>query len=147
MHGSTTEAIMPILSGRKVFVSVGFAIFVAACAHESEVSPGVATTTAAAVANDSAVVEVAKARCRRLDECNRLGGGQVFADRDQCVTAYMQPDANLKILRACPDGVDRARLDVCLATLADQHCDANMGPVTAMTDCASYCARVAPILE
>jgi hypothetical protein len=132
---------------RSVVVVLGSALAVCACAHEQSVEPGVAepgvvVTTAALVSNDSAVIEVAKARCRRLDECNNLGGGKDYVDRAQCLTAYLQPDSNIEMLRSCPDGVDKARLNVCLATLVDQHCQSDMGPVTAMTDCDSYCAKV-----
>jgi hypothetical protein len=68
--------------------------------------------------------------------------GQTFADEPQCLEAYRDKGADLKILRACAGGVDRAPLDKCLAVLVDQHCDADLGPVTAMPDCDKYCSRV-----
>ena len=47
-------------------------------------------------------------------------------------------------MRDCPQGVDASHLDVCVATLVDQYCDAHMGPVTAFPECSSYCAPVEP---
>jgi hypothetical protein len=123
-----------------VLVSIGLAALGAACARETDERPGVAITTGAVVSNDTAVVQVGSARCRREDECNHLGNGRGYVDRRQCIEAYLDEAANVPVLRACADGVDGARLDKCLSDLASQHCDADLGPVTTMPDCASYCA-------
>lgn len=119
-----------------VLISVGVVALISACEHPV----GVAKTTGATVSNDSAVLQVAQARCRRAAECNHIGNGMRFASERQCIDAYLDVGADLTILRTCPAGVDRARLDRCVATLQDQHCDANLGPLTAMPDCGSYCA-------
>ncbi len=128
--------------GRHALLAIGLVALGAACAHETDAQPGrVTITTAAAVTDDGALLEVARARCRRADECNRLGSGQKYADQRQCIQAYADVDANVRVIRSCQNGVDRASLDKCLAVLASQHCDADLGPVTAMPDCRSYCAR------
>jgi len=123
--------------GHEVLVAVGLAVIVAAC-HETE-PIGTATTTGAAISNDTAVLQVARARCRRANECNHLGSGQRFASETQCIEAYRDEGAGLRVLRTCANGVDQGRLDQCIATLVDQHCDAELGPVTAMPECSSYC--------
>jgi hypothetical protein len=128
--------------GHHGLASVGFALVVAACAHESEVGPGVTTTSAVVLSNQEAVHQVAQARCRRLDECNRLGNGQIYVDRAQCMVAYRDVGADVPVVRSCVEGVDKKRLDVCLAALADQRCDADLGPVPAIQGCRAYCARV-----
>lgn len=125
-----------------IVLSMGAAILVAACAHETDRLSGVASTTSAALSGRAALAQVATARCRRLAECNRFGNGHMFTDEAQCLEGYRDKDADLQAVRDCPNGVDRARLSGCIAMLADQHCDAQMGPVTAMPGCASYCARV-----
>jgi hypothetical protein len=140
-YATETEKPMSTPLGHHVVVTLGLAVFAVACAHETDPNAAVATT-AAVVSNRTAVLQVAKARCRRLAECNRLGAGQTFADEPQCLEAYRDKGADLKILRACAGGVDRAPLDKCLAVLADQHCDADLGPVTAMPDCDKYCSHV-----
>jgi hypothetical protein len=131
---------------RHTLVSAGFSVVVAACAHQANPGPGVATTTRAVTSNNAAVLQVAKARCRRLAECNRLGNGHMFADEPQCLEGYRDKDADLQILRTCSSGVDKGRLDICIAALASQYCDASMGPVTAMPDCGSYCAHEEKLL-
>jgi hypothetical protein len=132
---------MTIRFDKRILAPIGIAIALAACEHEdAQVNSRFATTTAAViVANDAAVLDVAKARCRRADECNRLGSGHKYADRDQCTEAYANQAGDTRIL-TCPNGVDKARLNKCLAELADQVCDAHMGPVAAMPDCESYCS-------
>lgn len=119
---------------------LGLGLTAVACAAEGDASRGYATTSARIVLNDSAVMEVAKARCRRADECNRLGNGQKYVDRTQCIQAFLDEGTNVRVIRSCPNGVDRVPLDKCLATLATQHCDAELGPVIAMPECGSYCA-------
>lgn len=115
---------------------------VAACVHD--IGPqGVARTTSAILSNRAAVLQVAKARCRRLAECNRFGDGHMFADEDQCVTAYMDKGADVPVLRDCPYGVDASHLNACVATLVDQYCDARLVPVTAIPECGTYCAPLA----
>jgi len=131
---------MTIRVKNRVFAIAGIALAVGACEHETvQPNTGAATTTAAFVANDAAVLSVAKARCRREDECNRLGNGHKYADRDQCTTAYVNRDGDSPIL-TCPSGVNKVQLDKCLGELANQYCDAHMGPVSAMPHCASYCS-------
>jgi hypothetical protein len=128
--------------GRKAAIALaGVAVLGLACAQTTETEPAVVFTTAAVVSDDSAVLEVAKARCRRADECNRLGNGRQFADRRQCIQAFLDKDAHVQVVRTCEAGVDKAGLDKCIADLAGQYCDADLGPVTAMPNCASYCAH------
>jgi hypothetical protein len=133
---------MRIQLAKHVVVSFGIALGVAACAHETETTPAVTTTTAAAaVPNDAAVLQIAKARCGRASECNILGNGRPYADKDQCMDAYKPGGGALENVASCPNGVDKGRLDKCIAVLRDQHCDANLGPETAMPECRSYCTQ------
>jgi hypothetical protein len=112
-----------------------------ACARENDRGPGVATTSSANISNAAAVLQVAKARCRRLAECNNLANGHMFADEAQCMRAYQDEGADLLVVRSCAFGVDKGHLDNCIAQLVDERCDAHLGPVTGMSGCSSYCAR------
>ncbi len=96
------------------------------------------TTTGAALARDKAVHKVAATRCRRASECNHLGAGQMYADKDDCIDR--ETDAAKLVVAACASGIDNVRLDKCLGDLDNQFCEANMGPVAAMPECKSYCA-------
>jgi hypothetical protein len=127
---------------RVVFFAVAsLTLVVVACAHEIDRGPAIATTTGAIITNPAAVLQIAKARCRRLAECNDLANGHLFADEAQCVRAYQDEDADLRVVRGCPYGVDKGHLDSCVAQLVDEECRAHFGPVTRMLGCSSYCAR------
>jgi hypothetical protein len=130
------EGAMQSHFSRHLLVAAGVAVTLGAC----EPSIGQATTTAASPSNDSAVLQVAQARCRRADECHHIGEGLKFADEQQCINAYLDEGAHLHVLRSCDGGIDKGRLDRCLAILAMQHCDENLGPVTEMPYCNAYCA-------
>jgi len=122
-----------------VVVSFVLAGILAACTHEVSQGPGVATTTSASVATDRVSAQVAKSRCRRAAECNRMGAGQMYADKDDCLDRE-RASAHL-VAVGCTNGIDGKRLDTCIDMLENEHCDADLGQVTNMPECASYCAR------
>lgn len=136
---------MPAHPRHPILTTVILAGVAGACAHDRDLgeAPGVTHTTAAVLSNQAAVLKVATARCRRLAECNRFGDGHMFANEAQCRTAYMDEAADVEVLRDCRGGVEASRLDICVARLMDQNCDAHMGPVTDMGYCRSYCAAPA----
>jgi hypothetical protein len=126
---------------KNVLIAVGVTVCVAACAHETETPPPVTVTAAAVVSNDAAIQKIAKARCERASECNILGNGRAYADKDQCLSAYFPGGGAIANVASCPNGVDKERLDKCVAVLTDQHCDTNLGPETSMPECRSYCVQ------
>src|SRR5579871_1758842 len=129
------EAAMLHRVPRELFV-LSVALIAPACYETTHA--GVATTTAANITADSAALEVARARCRRAAECNRFGNGHMYADESQCNEAYRE--LALPMPKACVR-VDAMRFGNCVATLRDQSCDADMGPIPAMPDCDDYCAK------
>jgi hypothetical protein len=111
----------------------GSAAVICACAPTTP-GPGTATTTAAVVTTDDAVTQLARARCEREAECN-LQGNRLYRHRSDCVNDYRREPAAMK-LDACPHGVDKARLDMCVADLQRQRCEDDMGPVSSLPECA-----------
>jgi hypothetical protein len=63
--------------GYQVLVAAGVAVFSAACAHETDAGPNVAvaTTTSAVVTKNDTMLRVSRARCKRAQECDRMGAG------------------------------------------------------------------------
>ncbi len=120
-------------------VSLGVTLVVASCAYDASETTGVTSTTGATVTNNSPVARIMRARCRRAAECNRLGPGQMYADRAECMLEVRE--AAVEVVASCPAGVDDKLLDRCVDMLENQYCDADMGPVTVMPECRSYCAR------
>jgi hypothetical protein len=120
-------------------LGLGLAVVVS-CAYQSTESPtGTTETTGAVVTTNSPVVRVARTRCNRAAECNRIGPGQMYEDKGACMNRERQ--AAFDFATSCQSGVDPKLLDHCIDSLENQHCDAYLGPVTAMPDCRSYCAR------
>jgi len=120
-----------------VFLLAGGA---AACAHEVNGGPGVATTTSAAVGTDVAVRRMAASRCRRAAECNRVGAGQMYTDNDECLDRSREEAT--PVAASCTNGIDPRVLDECISSLESQHCDADLGRVTALDYCTKYCQRM-----
>jgi hypothetical protein len=125
------------MSTRLGFLALTLTAFVA-CAAETDPGPVVVTsTTSANPVADGAAVKVARARCRRAAECDRIGAGQMYLDKDDCATR--EHNAAVSIAAACANGISGARLDNCVNSLENQECDSNMGPASAMPGCHSYC--------
>jgi hypothetical protein len=121
---------------------LGVAAVIGGCETETTPPPSVAGLTSAevvAVNADTAAQRIAKARCQRAAECNRTGRGQMYVDQQECRDEERTLAA--AVARACPGGVSKGKVDDCVANLENQYCDADMGPVTAMPECRSYCAR------
>jgi hypothetical protein len=130
------------LKYRSILLSAGVVLALCACAHESDRPAPQTTTTAAAVWRDDAVQQIATARCERAAECNNLVNGP-YGNRRECIAAYRQ-DPNLGMANAtmCTEGIDKAKLDKCVAVLRAQTCYPDMGPVSAMRECdRPLCAR------
>jgi hypothetical protein len=120
-----------------ILVGVGSVV---ACATEEQSQPVSATfTTSADVVSDRVALKIAAARCRRAAECDRIGGGQMYTDKNDC--RDREHSAAYVIASGCPSGIDQERLDNCIGVLERQACDADMGPVVAMPECRGYCAR------
>jgi hypothetical protein len=133
-------------SGRRAIASIGILGLVgmvgvaSACTHETD-SPGVTTTTAAGLAPADAANRLARARCERAAECNLFGRERAFGNKDECESAYVQrvDDA---LADDCPSGVDKRRMDNCIAVLRQEQCLEHLGPITALPECdKSLCAR------
>jgi hypothetical protein len=111
-------------------------VLATACAHEGDgrVAVGVYTTTSAGLSNDSAAQRIAATRCRRAAECDRVGAGQRYKDQNDCLDTEKGA-----AVRVCSTGVDKTSLDRCLATLENEDCGADLGPVMAVIECRAYC--------
>jgi hypothetical protein len=132
---------MCIPLGKHILISLALGLVVVACEHEGSNTPPVMTTSASLLSNEVAIQQVAHDRCTRAAECNILGNGRPYADKEQCMHAY-EPGGGARVnVLACTEGVDKERLDKCLAVLRNQRCDADMGPETAESECRAYCAK------
>jgi hypothetical protein len=125
-----------------LFLGLACITLALACEHDMD-QPSTTRTTGAVLMKDDAVVQIAKARCEREAECN-IFDSQSYSNKKECVTEY-QTSTRRRAgmdLDTCPHGVDKARLDKCVAALRDERCEQHMGQVVDMSECSrSMCAR------
>jgi hypothetical protein len=97
----------------------------AACQHGGEVEP--THMTSAIIPTDpvdsNSIDLIASGRCDREEKCAGIGEGRTFSSRRSCVI-HLREDALSELTAGtCPGGVDRPRLDACLAGIQDEPCD------------------------
>jgi uncharacterized protein DUF6184 len=114
----------------------GGVLFVASCGG-SDRPATTATTSAWMVMNDDAAMRLANARCERDLECDDIGPGKRFADRDTC-TRELGNEARIK-LRAhdCPSGIDDQRLATCLNRVRAERCEFALDTIERLDACRS----------
>jgi hypothetical protein len=121
---------------KSVAVAVGvFALI--SCGRGGEgpgAQPGT-TTTSAAAPMQSAVNDLATARCDREELCNNVGAGKKYGTRDACVNE-MRAKGNADLqASACPNGVDPQQLDKCLAEVRGERCGNALDTISRLTAC------------
>ena len=71
---------------------------------------------------DTAAWRLATAECKHASACNEIGGSRSYASMDACM-AKNRGDAQNNLRAAnCPRGVDSARLESCLSSVASEGC-------------------------
>jgi hypothetical protein len=74
------------------------------------------------VGRDSAAWRLAGARCKHASACNEIGGSRTYASMDACMgKSRGEAQDNLRAAN-CPRGVDSARLESCLSSVAAEAC-------------------------
>ena len=66
---------------------------------------------------------LAGTRCMREAKCENVGAGRTYSNRDACMTEIRGESMNRLTATACPNGLEAAKLDDCLATLRNDHCE------------------------
>lgn len=76
----------------------------------------------------AAVEAIAERHCDRYQRCGRIGLGQRYAQRVECLIQIRGRWADELNVVACPRGVHEGKLAVCLRELEVQPCSALDGP-------------------
>lgn len=100
-----------------------FAFAAFACNRAEDKPAATTTTTGASLESDFAVMRVTNARCDRAVECNSVGSGRKFLDRDQCTRELGNESYTSLRAENCPAGINEDSLSSCLATLRNARCD------------------------
>jgi uncharacterized protein DUF6184 len=99
---------------------------------------GEGTTTGATLTNADVFESIARARCDREATCNNIGN--VSYDSQQSCRAEIRSRAKDRMAAApCPAGVDRGKIDACIAALTQQLCSNQLGAVESLPECRTVC--------
>ncbi len=103
-------------------IPIACAVNVVACSQNPppQQPSGVASTQP--LDTDTAAWRLAAAECKHASACNDIGGNRSYATTDACM-AKNRGDAQNNLRAAnCPRGVDSARLESCLSSVASEAC-------------------------
>jgi hypothetical protein len=132
-HGRRDERPMKLYSSYWFAPWLCVAVGALACAHDEGRST-FTETTSAALGNEQAIETLSATRCDREAECNNIGNGP-FADKEQCrYSGHIGLDRVLGH-DSCPNGVDKAQLDACVAVLHLMVCHNPLGPLNSFPEC------------
>ncbi|MGO8992004.1 MAG: DUF6184 family natural product biosynthesis lipoprotein [Polyangiaceae bacterium] len=119
----------------------------AACDHDSNPPASAPLTTSGVVAaqpvSDHDVEVISKERCDREDRCSNIGVNRKYATREVCVEQTRADNLNALTNAACPYGIDPARLQMCLSSIRDEHCNNPFDTLSRYTACTktTLCPR------
>jgi hypothetical protein len=119
-------------------VSIAIALLgLTACSHEERPTEHSGAPAASAPARElnSAVNDVADARCDLEQRCNNIGAGQSFDNREACETKMHGSVADELNTKDCPNGVDESKLSACLSQLRSEECGDPMDSMSRWAAC------------
>lgn len=110
------------------------ALALSACGHASGSGrPETAQERAQSVA--TAVAEIVRARCDLEDRCANLGPGQKFDSRAVCESKMQGETADELNTADCPLGVERRKLEACVASILAQECESMFDAISRWNAC------------
>jgi hypothetical protein len=126
-----------------LFLLSGLAV---ACGHEYAEVGATSTTSAAQPSKPvsaEAVDAIAGTRCRREMRCDNVGAARRYVSYDGCTTEIRGDAMNHLTTHACPNGIDSAQLDKCLADIRGERCSNVLDTIDRVTTCStsSLCPR------
>jgi hypothetical protein len=74
------------------------------------------------LSNTAAILSVAAARCDREARCDRLGAGEKYDSRRDCLADIKRNERNDLSDDACPGGISPKGLDGCLQSIREEDC-------------------------
>jgi len=130
---------------RALTIPFALAIAVVACGH-SYSETGATSTTAAQPSgpvNQRAIDAITGARCEREVRCDNVGANRHYVSREGCMTQLRGEAMNSLTTSACPNGIDRAQLDRCLADVRGERCENVLDSLDRITNCSTnaLCSR------
>jgi hypothetical protein len=115
------------------------AVVAAACGHEYSEADTTTTTAATqnAPASQRAIDAITAARCQREARCDNIGANRHYVNRTGCMTQLRGEEMNQLTTSACPNGIDNAQLDRCLADIRGEHCENALDTIERISTCST----------
>lgn len=117
----------------------------ASCKRDRARETGTTTTTSAEVKKmtESAVEQIASARCQREVACNHVGRSMRHASIESCFDLNKSEYVKELNPEACPRGIDQNRLVDCIAATEQASCLDPIGALVRVEECrsSSLCLR------
>jgi hypothetical protein len=90
--------------------------------NEQDRSGATTLTSASWIANEAAIDRIVASRCAREVTCSNIGRDRHFATGELCVREMRSRMNDELKTSSCPNGIDAARLDMCLDAIRNESC-------------------------
>jgi hypothetical protein len=118
---------------------------VAGCGHSYSETGSTSTTAAQpnGPVDQRAIDAMTGARCEREARCDNVGANRHYVSREGCITQLRGEAMNSLTTSACPNGIDRAHLDRCLADVRGERCENVLDSLDRIANCSTnaLCSR------
>lgn len=107
----------------KLITSALGIVVLGACDHAQPVSATTTTTSAVvALPNETAIDEIAQARCARESACNNVGDQRMWGSPADCLRDQRDIARDAISVHRCPHGVDASALPECTEAIGREAC-------------------------
>ncbi len=83
----------------------------------------------------NAAMAIAEARCQREDSCENVGDSKKYSSNQDCLDRVRTSWRDELSARQCPNGVNDAQLDECLAEIRAEKCDHPLDSLARIVEC------------
>jgi hypothetical protein len=88
-------------------------------------------------ASGDALFRLASVRCDRELSCGNVGRSSDYSSRDDCLVQKLDHVRRTYRAAQCPGGIDKDKLDTCVATIRTTRCEADIGEPEYLTPCGA----------
>jgi len=105
----------------KIITSALCVVVLGGCERGGPVST-TTTTGVVAMPNETAIDEIARARCARENACNNVGDQRMWESTDACMHDQRDIARDAVSIHRCPSGIDAKALPDCTEAIGREAC-------------------------
>ncbi len=94
------------------------------CERNGAVSSATTTTSTVILSNDTAMGEIATARCTRETACSNVGDKRMWETMYACLRDQRDIARDAIAIQRCPHGIDASALSDCMGAIEREACTA-----------------------